>query len=107
MFLEVARHAMNSSNDVHLAEHGVTIHAERAVPPMEHFYRLLEAHDWHYMMSDDHRVYTNGIEVEKELKRIAKALGDSGLQLLEDFKQHMFTGKPWGNERKPKPVLEV
>jgi hypothetical protein len=40
---------------------------------LEEYKKLLEAHDWYYMMSDDNRVYREGTTAEANLK--AKALG--------------------------------
>ena len=38
----------------------------------------LKAHDWYYMMSDDHRVYQNGSYEQQEIRSIMKDLEDLG-----------------------------
>jgi hypothetical protein len=43
---------------------------------LEEFKKLLEEHDWFYMMSDDNRVYRAGNTNEWKLKEFARANGD-------------------------------
>lgn len=38
----------------------------------EEFFKKLQAHDWTYMMSDDHRKWQIGRDQEKELQTLAK-----------------------------------
>lgn len=48
----------------------------------EDFKIMLEEHDWWYMMSDDSRIYEDGLASEKELRRIAATNPD--FQVLLD-----------------------
>lgn len=37
-------------------------------------YNLVQTHDWSYVMSDDHRVWSDSLEVEKSIKAKIHAL---------------------------------
>jgi len=68
------------------------------------YYRKLETHDWYYQYSDDSRVLYRGENKERELGNIAHEFGY--MELYMAYQQHMFSGKPWGTEKKPKPCWE-
>jgi hypothetical protein len=70
------------------------------------FYDVLERHDWYYAMSDDHAVWTAGTLVANALAEEAKESREKA-QLLIDWTRHMFSGEPWGTEKKPKPERPV
>jgi len=40
--------------------------------------KLLAAHDWYYMMSDDSREYSKGSDEEKAILKLVDQLGDAG-----------------------------
>lgn len=66
------------------------------------FWDKCDRHDWFYMYSDDHSVYQRGMTAQNELEKIANS--SVGLREIYDgFRTHHFTGKPWGNEKQPKP----
>lgn len=66
------------------------------------YYDLLARHDWYYSFSDDGRVWRAGVVAEKELQRIALE-SDAHGALLAGFRDHYFSGKPWGTEKAPMP----
>jgi hypothetical protein len=71
---------------------------------LEEFYNLLEAHDWHYEMSDNHSVYLRGRENEQKLSSLAANHKNQDFVILfRAYKQHIFSGEPWGTEQLPKP----
>ena len=66
------------------------------------YWDLLNKHDWYYHMSDSNKVYFAGEKAERELNSIA-AESPEHKNLLEGFKAHFFSGKPWDTEKQPKP----
>ena len=54
------------------------------------FKKMLDNHDWYYMMSDDSRVYDIGSEQEKKLKNIAKTLGPEGIEMYNTAEKKYF-----------------
>ena len=67
------------------------------------FYDLLTKHDWFYCWSDDNRVFQAGEAARKNLEAIAA--GDQvKLNLLLEYGNHVFSGKPWGTVQAPKPA---
>lgn len=44
----------------------------------------LKSHDWLYEMSDDHRVWTQGLAEEEEIRRLMKIVGNPVAQKLYD-----------------------
>ena len=46
------------------------------IPTLEDFIKDLEAHDWTYAFSDDHRVFDRGERAERNLMSIARSGGD-------------------------------
>lgn len=68
------------------------------------FFNAAAAFDWYYEMSDDHRVWRAGNSRLRELQ--AEAQGDSvKLAILDAWKEHMFSGKPWNTERTARPLI--
>ena len=49
--------------------------------------RLLQAHDWHYEFSDDHRVWQRGVDQWDSIKTEQKRLFDSGLATVEEVQE--------------------
>lgn len=78
---------------------------------MEHitlaqYWDMLNAHDWYYDMSDDHRVWRKGQEEGGKIATLATQ-SDAHEILLVGFRDHHFSGKPWETEQKPKPARPV
>lgn len=67
------------------------------------FWEMLNNHDWYYMMSDDIRVERSGQSNWHRLLNIATKGGDPYGELMEAFRSHYFTGKPFNTEQTPKP----
>jgi hypothetical protein len=57
---------------------------------IDKYKKLLSSHDWSYMMSDDHSVYTNGLSNEVLLLGIADNHGD-----LFKLEYNKFHRKYW------------
>lgn len=70
--------------------------------PLPEFWDELEKHDWFFEMSDCHYTYNKGKESYYKLQILA-AESEEHMKLFSDFSKHMFTGKPWGTEKQPKP----
>jgi hypothetical protein len=69
---------------------------------LKEFYQQLKRHDWYYPFSDDHSVYMRGDADRKRIEAIAKQ-SPAHAALLEGFRKHYFTGKPWDTEQAPLP----
>lgn len=69
---------------------------------IQDLYDALAAHDWHYAMSDDGRVFIRGVEAEKRLAALAASI-KGGDALLKSYSAHVFSGAPWGTPKLPKP----
>ncbi|MBD36253.1 MAG: hypothetical protein CL512_05740 [Actinobacteria bacterium] len=74
------------------------------------FTNLLQAHDWFFDFSDDHRVWTQGRDEKDSLLAMAKALVAQGMdsievaQLWNEFAPSRFGAEPFQFETpKPKP----
>lgn len=74
--------------------------------PLSKFYAALEAHDWFYAMSDDHRVWSEGNAAERHLEYTAAMLGSDAQRLMRDYSAHVFSGEAFGKPKAPKPKLE-
>lgn len=70
----------------------------------EEYFEACKYFDWYYEMSDDFRVWQEGRQREAELKAIGQQNGWTAI--WQAWHDHMFTGEPWENERKPEPKLE-
>lgn len=74
-----------------------------ASPELVALYDALENFDWFYDYSDDPRVAERGRQERAKLeKQVAQTEG--GQELYDAFKDHMFSGEPWGTEKAPKPT---
>lgn len=73
---------------------------------LQEFYDLLDKHDWYYMMSDDNGVERKGSVAMVKLGRIAQQ-SPAHTELLAQFHQFHWTGKPWNTEQAPKPKRPV
>lgn len=67
---------------------------------LQAFYDKLERHDWFYHYSDDSRVYYAGQTAERKLSSIGAADFES---LFKQYKDYIFSGPMYGNDKKPKP----
>lgn len=79
---------------------------ERRGPSLAEFYDVLERHDWYYYFSDDMSVHNKGELAQKNVEAMAKLSVEHGT-LFDAFNAHVFSGKPWGTERAPKPIKPV
>ncbi len=50
----------------------------------EQFFKLLQKHDWTYMMSDDHRAYTKG-QNESRVLQAAYQENDFFMKMFRDY----------------------
>lgn len=73
------------------------------LPTLAAYYDELARHDWYYDWSDDHSVWRRGQTATGRLVRIAQQGGPEYQALLTAWRQHMFTGPAWKNDRAPKP----
>jgi hypothetical protein len=76
-------------------------------PTLAQFWEQLNKHDWYHMYSDDGRVDRMGAADYDRLAKLAEESGPEYVQLMKEFGDHMFTGKPWNTEQKPKPKKPV
>lgn len=68
------------------------------------FFNECKKHDWFYNYSDDSRVWNAG-RVDKD-RLLAIASNKPELKSIwEAWAEHMFSGKDFGKEPKPKPTL--
>lgn len=56
---------------------------------LEELWSLLEAHDWYYNYSDDHRYYVKGSNERKVLQSMVQENGTL-LRLYEDYANYVF-----------------
>ena len=63
---------------------------EAHVAAMKELLTLLRAHDWTYEWSDDHSVWTRGVEQKKEIEAKAKVIGRDGERLLKAYRDVQF-----------------
>ena len=52
---------------------------------IEELQRLLEAHDFYYVYSDDGRVYDKGKASQEKIDVLIKEIGSEGKRLYEQF----------------------
>ena len=52
---------------------------------IEELQRLLEAHDFYYVYSDDGRVYDKGKASQEKIDALIKEIGSEGKRLYEQF----------------------
>lgn len=71
--------------------------------PLRDFYDRLEAHDWYYAMSDDHRWYERGLGEEHALRAIA-AESPAHDELYEAFRKHYYGLSDNEADRPAKPI---
>jgi hypothetical protein len=71
---------------------------------LKEYYRRLEQHDWFFIMTDDPNVRMRGLENLNELVKIAiTKKSPKYTKLFKNYKDHMFSGRDFGTERKEKP----
>lgn len=73
---------------------------------IEPYFALLLKHDWHYDMSDDHEKWKAGSASLRVLTELAATHEIYG-QMFDDFREHYFSGQPWGTDKKPMPEVET
>jgi hypothetical protein len=50
----------------------------------------IKKHDYNYSFSDDHRVWSNGNRQAEELEKLAKEIGQEGIDLLESYRKKWY-----------------
>lgn len=65
---------------------------------VQELWDLLEAHDWYYVYSDDHRYYVKGSNERKQIQAMVQENGIL-LRLFEDYSNYVFN-------KAEKPELE-
>ena len=58
---------------------------EKKFMQIEELQRLLEAHDFYYVYSDDGRVYDKGKASQEKIDALIKEIGSEGKKLYEQF----------------------
>jgi hypothetical protein len=77
---------------------------EPTLEERQEFFKQCKAHDWYYQYSDDGRVYDRGREASHRLQ--SKASTHPSLkEIYKSWSDYMFTGKTFGNEQAPKPIM--
>jgi len=66
------------------------------------FYKLLQGHDWTYMMSDSFSVHQRGEERHRKLKALANT-SKKHKKLFDDYHASIWSGDHMGTEQLPKP----
>lgn len=61
---------------------------------LEDFKKMLSRHDWFYNFSDDHRVYTAGLDAENRINRIIATSGPEYRQAHDEFIKANFPENP-------------
>jgi hypothetical protein len=74
-----------------------------APPSLGEVWDTLNTFDWFYEMSDDHSVWKRGHAAKARLDSLA-AMVDGGAELVSAYTKHIYSGKPWGTEKAPKPA---
>jgi len=70
---------------------------------LQDFYDRCENFDWFYEMSDDGRVYRDGVAAHAKLK--AEAVSDAEKMVIYvAWKDHYFSGLQFGTVKKERPV---
>jgi hypothetical protein len=72
---------------------------------LQEYYKELKQHDWYYDWSDDHTVWTKGRDNLNRLIGITRESRQHE-ELYIMFKEHHFSGKPFGTEKKQLLTLE-
>jgi hypothetical protein len=52
---------------------------------IEELKKLLDAHDWTFQRSDDHRKWLRGLDQQKRIKALASKIGPEGIQLYQSY----------------------
>ena len=60
---------------------------------IEKLQRLLEAHDFYYVYSDDGRVYDKGKASQEKIDALVETIGSEGKRLYEQFLPHTIDFK--------------
>jgi len=68
------------------------------------YFDELKKHDWYYNYSDDQRYYNAGNQ--NKIRLLREAEGDPIKRMMfQDFLEYVFSGKPFGTEKKQEPML--
>jgi hypothetical protein len=55
--------------------------------------KMMNAHDWYYMYSDDSRAWDRGRDSERKILDLVKKLGDEAEKLYREEHQKQFPNK--------------
>jgi len=95
----------------YVADHVLAeINSHAALPgniTLPEFWALCKSHDWFHGFSDDQTVDRRGQAVGSWLQSIASANGQPYIDLLNAWRVHYFSGKPWGKEKQPAPECPI
>lgn len=68
------------------------------------YHNTLINQDWFSAFSDDHTVYAEGAHFQVSLTDFAVKNGPAFAWLRWAHRKHVYSGEPWGNEKKPRPL---
>jgi hypothetical protein len=69
---------------------------------LQELYDELEKYDWFCEFSDDPEVFMRGYKHWRQIESRAFSI-EGGRELINTFRSHKYSGKPWNTEQKPKP----
>ncbi len=69
---------------------------------LQEYWDILNAFDWHYNMSDDHRVWTAGVKREAEVVDMAKQSPEHQ-NLFADFQDYIYSVESGGKPKALRP----
>jgi hypothetical protein len=72
------------------------------VTDLQQFYDKCQGFDWFYEMSDDGRVWRNGVAAHAALKAEADSSPEK-LAIYGAWKAHIYSGVPWGTAKIARP----
>ena len=77
---------------------------EPTLEERQEFFKQCQSHDWYYQYSDDGRVYDRGRETSHRLQSKAKT-HPALMEIYKSWSNYKFTGKSFGTEQSPEPVI--
>ena len=69
---------------------------------LKKYWEMLDAHDWYYGYSDDHRAWQKGQKNSKIISTLANQSKEHK-ELFKAFNEYMFSGKAYSKPKAPKP----
>lgn len=71
---------------------------------LSEYNKQLAAHDWYYVMSDDHRVYKKGRKSAIHIEQLSR-ISDNHASLYKSHQQFHFSGPHFNKPQAPRPKL--